>query len=140
MPDTSSTPKAAPSSTLPARQEALLWGVVDVAFIAILLLISATFLSVDSDSFLTATLIAPLVGWVVGNVLAFAVPRHLTAPSWMVAAIGLVVVVACAVIFQQGSTTIAIGRGIAGFAIGLAIGFLFLRALFASRGHRQTAV
>lgn len=125
--------KAAPSSDLNARQEATLWAVADVAFIAVLLLLSATFLSVNSDTFLTATLIAPLVGWIVGNLVAFAIPRRIQTPSWIIATVGVVLVVVCAVVFQSGSGVIATGRGLAGLVIGVTTGFLFLRAAFAGR-------
>lgn len=134
MSRTTPEPKAVPSSDLNAAQEARLWAGADVLFIVILLLLSATFLSVNSDSFLTATLIAPFIGWVVGNLLAFAIPRTIQTPSWLLAVIGLVLVVVCAGVFHSGQGVIATGRGLAGLIIGLVTGFLFLRAWFA---HRQ---
>ncbi|UIJ36290.1 hypothetical protein [Allobranchiibius sp. GilTou73] len=143
MTHVSPEPKAAPSSDLNARQEALLWAGADVVFIVILLLLSATFLSVNSDSFLTATLIAPFVGWVIGNLLAFVVPRTISTPSWLIAIVALVLVVICAGVFHSGQGVIATGRGLAGLIIGLATGFLFLRAWRAEhqahRAARETA-
>lgn len=136
MSHTATAVKAAPSSDLSARQEATLWAFADVVFVAVLLLLSATFLSVDSGSFLTATLIAPFIGWVVGNLAAFAIPRSIQTPSWVVAAAGVVLVVMCAVVFQSGTAVIATGRGLAGLVIGVTTGFLFLRAATARRRSR----
>lgn len=127
--------KAAPSSDLSARQETALWAVADVIFIVVLVLLSIVFIGEGTTSLDSRYVLAPIIGWVIGNVAAFAVPRQLTVPSWVVLVAGLVVVVACALIFS--SHAIAAGRGIAGFTIGMCCGFLLLRALTA--GHRVTA-
>jgi len=129
-------PKAVPSSDLNAQQEALLWGVADVGFFILLVLISAAFRS-DTSSFPgPGWLTAPIIGWVIGNALAFAVrPRKITTPSYVVVAVGLVIVAVCSVIFNGDS--VDWGRAVAALVIGVGTGILFLRAWAAHQAARH---
>ncbi|AKU16063.1 hypothetical protein [Luteipulveratus mongoliensis] len=126
------TPKAVPSSSLNARQELLVWVVADLGFLAILLVLSAVFAPDDSSFPGPDWLTAPILGWIVGHIVAAVVrPQKITTPSLAVLAVGVVLVALCSVVFQ--GDWVAFGRGVAGFVIGLGGGILILRAWLAQR-------
>ncbi|KNX37890.1 hypothetical protein [Luteipulveratus halotolerans] len=131
-PTPSGAPKAAPSSDLNARQEFVLWSVASVGFLAILLVLSAVFPPDDSSLPGPAWLTAPVLGWVLGLIVAAVIqPHRIKAPSLAIVAAGVILVALCAVVFQ--GDWVAFGRGVAGFVIGLLSGVLIFRALHAQR-------
>lgn len=140
MDNTPSGPKAAPESTLSAGQERTLWIVADLVFLAVLILLSALFQPEDPALGGTSWLVAPLLGWVVGHLVAFVVqPRKIRVPSYRLMAIGVVLVVIINLVAQGG--LVEFGRALGGFVLGLFAGVLILRAHFAQqdweRGHQR---
>lgn len=132
------TPKAVPSSTLNAKQEVVLWVFASIGFLAILVMLSALFQPDDSSLPGPKWLTAPVLGWVIGHLVAFAVqPHKIKTASYVLLAVGLVLVVICSVVFQ--GDWVALGRGVAGFVIGLIGGILILRALHALRNNGADA-
>ncbi|MDF8265582.1 hypothetical protein [Luteipulveratus flavus] len=130
----SHVPKAAPSSDLNARQEALLWIVADVVFLGALLLICVLFKPTGEHLPGPDWLTAPLIGWVVGNIVAWVIPHRITTPSWLILVVAVVVVVLIALVFPADSRHI--GHMIAGFVVGVTTGYLASRALAALRRAR----
>lgn len=125
--------KAAPSSDLSARDEFRFWVPVSVVCLLALLAVEAAFPAHKMHIKGLEPIYVPIIGWVIGTLISpLFQPRKVSTPSWVIAGVALVLVAICAVAFPVEWTALA--RGVGGFIIGLAGGFLALRAWLANRG------
>lgn len=121
-----------PGSDLSARDEFRFWVPVSVLCLLALVAVTAAFPAERVDIPKLPQILAPVVGWLIGSALSPLLrPRRLTTPSWIIAAVALVLVAICAIVFPPYWT--ALGRGLGGFVIGLAGAVLALRALEINR-------